>query len=215
MTALSPAASGQKRGVLELLKEPPSLATCMDTSPMGRHASTVSTYSSLAFIISSTIAVMAATDMMIGIFAFVAAISGGIALVSFLASVMDDKKEEVIKALKKAASVAVEKEEQVSVSYYVNEEIHHPWESHTYVDSLSPKQQRWLMKRWEKELEAATQREIAPSSSFSYQLDSMVTEDKLRQIEYHRKAIAELEQENSHDVNTPEGFMKKLNETVR
>lgn len=194
MSALSPAARGQRRGLLEILAEPPALFTNME-SPEHSYLSTVNTY--------SIVGIAASTGMMasgIGIPGFMALVYfiGLIAsLCAFFSSAYfalhegadqslrrydRSVRERVLEGVQNAADRSV-RGSKVSLSESIADSI--MWKEYRakeYVENLTPRQKRWVAKQWEIALSEAMDTRKNGRVSGIADIDSIVDPERVKRI---------------------------------
>lgn len=179
-----------RRSVLEAIENLPAPFTHMGESTFDRLTPAAATYSGAALVLS-----VPAVSLFSGVLSVIAGITMVVSALLFPMALtmllMDMEKSSVIKGLRKAANRAVDGED-VSISGCVNRSVF-TLNSERYTDNLNARQQRWIARRWDIELNAAIARATQPGVDAAEGIDALLDTDRIKAVRYHKKALEELQ----------------------
>lgn len=205
-----------KRGFLEVLRDPPALVTGMSNTRISRAAGTVSTYCTVTAGVFLPLAVLFGTVgahllMSLCIFLIVPSLFG---LFMLSAETGSYQKNKVREALAEAAKASVSGAKDVSISKYITKEMRYQG-GEEYIESLTPQQQRWVQREWDKAFKAAEKTAgESESQKVSRQLDSMLDKERAAEIVRHNKALAEIRSKDKKPMTDAEWFEREMNSEI-
>lgn len=213
---LSPAARGHRRGVLEVLKEPPQVIVSME-----RNVSTldeaVRSYSTLALfliIAGSTVATAMGNSELA---AFLTVIFGGLSVVGIGSSSSqikihgEDRKRRIKMLVGNDAEAAAHGQEDVSIHETLSDHL-----EQSYVENLSPRQIRWVHRQWKRSFAQAVRKKERQdhnkllAQSGHNALDTVIDREKIRKIKYLTKEMKRVHQGKA--LTDAEQFDKQMKE---
>lgn len=218
MSSLSPAAKGQRRGVLEILKEPPAPFADMSSGEDALNP-TIFTYSVLGLVGSfSLIAAPFEVPFFLGIIFFFLIplffVGIGVPLYNQVSDSSVKFRSEIVYGIQRTAKLSVHGRE-ASLSDNIARSVGSwKFDGHEYVDNLTPRQKRWIAKRWEKELSIAMDIRKNGKVSGIEDVNNIVDPQRIKEIATKLDELETL-RKNTAPVSSFDDFDRQLKEAEK